>query len=144
MAATATGAARTANTGSGSTRRVASNPAQIARTAIAVITTWRAVSPATSLSGSSTSAGTGTRWRASSLIRDYLQGEAGKELARYPPRGRSGSRAGGAGHGPPRSSGAMRESTAAVNANRMPRRIGEEPNGDSAGRAIQNGIRIKM
>ena len=67
VAITATGAARTANTGSGSTVRVASNPAQMTSTAMAVITTWRPVSPATSLSGSSTSAGTGTRWRAVSL-----------------------------------------------------------------------------
>ena len=67
VAITATGAARTANTGSGSTVRVASNPAQMISTAMAVITTWRPVSPATSLSGSSISAGTGTRWRAVSL-----------------------------------------------------------------------------
>ena len=42
----------------------------------------------------------------------------------------------------PRSSGATRDSTAAVNANRTARRTGEWPNGDSTGRAIQNGIRI--
>src|SRR5581483_4668173 len=36
----------------------------------------------------------------------------------------------------------IRDKTAAVNANRPARRMGEEPNGVSAGRAIQNGMRI--
>ena len=47
-----------------------------------------------------------------------------------------------AGRGRRAAAGATRDSTAAVTANRTARRSGERPNGDSTGRATQNGIRI--
>ena len=59
-AARPTGEASAANAGSGITWRVAWKPAQMITAATVAMATWRAVSPARTLSGMSTLAGTGT------------------------------------------------------------------------------------